>query len=204
MPSLREYGPQLLRVMREDRPFRAMITARILTGLFMLAAPFYIGFATKSLDMPDNVAVSQLLLMQTLGSVTGSLIFSWMGIRHTLLFIRLALVAGILQAALALLASVLGPPPLYLAFFAAGVMGGSLGLSFMNWLVVYTTPDQRPIYTGLFNSTSAVTLLVAPLTGGFIVETLGYETVFVAALGFIISAMVVVVRYLKPTPELAI
>lgn len=199
-PGFREYGPQLLRVMREDRPFRAMITARILAGLFMLAGPFYIGFATVRLEMPSSVAVSHLLLMQTLGSVIGSLIFSWLGNRRTLLFIRLALTAGLLQPTLALLASALGPPPLYLAFFIAGLMGGSLGLSFMNWLVGHAAPDQRPIYSGLFNSTSAVTLLVAPLTGGIIVETLGYETVFIVALGFILIALFVVLKYVK-TPS---
>lgn len=204
MPSLREYGPQLLHVLREDLPFRGMISARILVGLFMLAGPFYIGFATERLDMPNSVAVSQLLLMQTLGSVSGSLVLSWMGNGRTLLFIRLALGAGIMQASLALLASVLGPPPLYLAFFAAGVMSDCLSLSFMNWLVGYSTPDQRPIYSGLFNSSNAITFLVAPLSGGIIVETLGYEAVFTVALGFMLCALFVVLRYLKPLPGRAI
>ena len=61
---------------------------------------------------------------------------------------------------LALLAIAVGPLPLYGAFLAGGFVAGSLGISFINWVIAYASPEQRPVYSGLFNSVSAVSLLI--------------------------------------------
>lgn len=198
-PPLREYLPDLVRVLRRDGPYRAVITARVLATFFTLAGPFYIGLATERLGMASDVAVSHLLLMQTLGTVGGALSFSWWGDRRPLRFIRLALLAGAIQPTLALLATAVGPAPLYVAFLVAGAVGATLGFSFINWVLIYATPEQRPVYSGLFNSVSAVGLLTAPLLGGLIVEELGYEAVFVVALAFMLSALAMSLRFIdKP------
>jgi len=197
MPSLREYLPDLARVLRRDRPFRAVIVMRMLSAFFTLASPFYIGFATERLHMPDDIAVSRLMLMQTLGSVAGSLAFSRFGDRHILHFIRSVLLIGLVQPIMALIASVVGPGPLYLTFFAAGVVGGTLVLSCLNWVILYATPEQRPIYSGLFNSVSAVALLTAPFLGGSIVGQLSYEAAFIAALAIMAAALYVALRHLE-------
>ncbi len=200
-PSMGDYLPQLVHVLRTDHPFRAAIIARLLVGLSTMAAPFYIGFATERLGMSSSVAVSNLLLMQTLGNVAGSLMLSWLGERHLLSFIRLLLGLAVLQPVLALFASVTGPVPLYIAFVAAGSIGGSLMLSFMNWVVIYAGHERRPIYTGLLNSLSAVSLLLAPLMGGLIVQGLGYEAVFVVALVFVVIAFGVSARWMVSPHE---
>lgn len=197
MPSLREYLPDLARVLRRDHRFRAVMITRVLAAFFTLASPFYIGFATERLHMPDDIAVSRLLLMQTLGSVVGSLIFSRYGDRHILHFIRGVLVIGLVQPFMALIASGVGPGPLYVTFFAAGVVGGTLVLSCLNWVILYATPEQRPVYSGLFNSVSAVALLTAPFIGGSIVGQLGYEAAFVTALAIMATALYVALRYLE-------
>jgi predicted MFS family arabinose efflux permease len=196
VPSLREYLPDLGRVLRQDGPFRAVIITRVLASLFTLAGPFYIGFATERLDLSSDVAVSRLMLAQTMGSVLGSLIFSRYADRRSLAFIRAALFFGVLLPTLALVASAIGPGPLYVAFLAAGFLNGVLVFSFINWIIAYTTAEQRPIYSGLFNTVSAVGLLVAPFAGGLIVELLGYEAVFVVALGIMGSALYVSLRYI--------
>ncbi len=203
MPSLREYLPELGRVLRHDGPFRAMITARLLSSLYLMAAPFYIGYGTEVLGMASSVAVSHLLFMQTLGGVAGALLFSRLGERRTLRFIRIAMGVALAQVTLALTAGALGPAPLYLAFAAGGFVQGSLGISFMNWVIIYSTPDQRPIYSGLFNSISAVSLLSAPLIGGTLVEELGYQAVFVAALMVMAGGLWVALRYVQPPKEAA-
>lgn len=182
VPPLGEYLPGLVRVLRRDAPFRAVVIARVLVALATLAAPFYIGFATERLGLSSDVAVSRLLLMQTLGSVLGALAFSRFGEGHSLLFMEGALIFAITQPVLALLASAVGPVPLYVAFLMNGVALGCLGISFINWVILYATPEQRPVYAGLFNSMSAVGLLAAPLIGGALVELVGYEAAFVAAL----------------------
>jgi len=200
---LRDYLPQLGRVLRDDGPFRAMIVARVLATLFAMAWPFYIGFATDRLDMSSSVAVSNLLLMQTLGNVSGALLFSWLGDHRTLRFIRIAMLLGLLQPVTALLAGAIGPGPIYVTFIAGGVVQGTLGISFLNWVVLYASTEQRPIYSGLFNSVSAVGVLLAPLVGGSIVEVLGYEAVFITALAIMAAALYVALRHIAAPREAA-
>lgn len=201
IPPFREFIPALGRVLRQDRPFRAMIITRLLSSLFGMAGPFYIGFATVQLGLSSGVAVRDLLAMQTLGLVSGALVYSWMGARHNLLYIRLALLTVALLPASALVASVVGPFPLYVGFFASGLALANLFTSYLQWIIMYATPEQRPVYTGLFNSVSAATLLLAPVLGGTIVEAVGYEAVFAGALILALSAFFVVVRYIQaPRP----
>lgn len=195
IPSLREYLPGLAKVLRRDQPFRAVVSARVLTTLATMATPFYIGLATEKLGLSSDVAVSRLLLMQTLGSVAGALVFSRYGHERNLRFLEVALVFASAQPLLGLLASALGPGPLYLAFLAGGVAAGCLGISFLNWVISHATPDQRPIYAGLFNSVSAVGLLAAPLAGGSLVQSVGYEAAFVIALLALSGALLVLLRY---------
>jgi MFS family permease len=194
VPTMREYLPDLVHVLHDDGPFRTMALARILTTFFTMAGPFYIGFATERLHMENDVAVSNLLMMQTLGSVGASLLYTRVGDRHPVRFIHAVMVVGVLQPVMALLASQIGPAPLYLAFLLGGVVGGMLGFSFINWVISYATHEQRPVYSGLFNSMSAVGLLIAPVAGGLLVQYLGYEAVFVVALVMMTSALVVALR----------
>lgn len=195
VPTLRDYLPELGHVLRTDRPYRAMIVARVLATLYALAAPFYIGFATEQLGLSSDVAVSNLLLMQTLGSVSGALAYSWLGDKRSLMFIRAALLAGMVQPVLALVAATAGPLPLYGAFFASGIVSGMLGISFLNWVIGYATSEQRPVYSGLFNTMTALGFIVSPLIGGLLVELLGYEATFIASLGMISAAFYVALRH---------
>ncbi len=197
VPPLREYLPELGHVLRVDQPFRSMIIVRILVAFFTMATPFYIGLATERLDVSSGTAVRNLLLMQTLGSVSGSLLYARVGDRKTMLLVRIALMLGISQPVLALVATGVGPSPLYFVFLIMGIVDSFLGSSFVNWVVMYATPDQRPVYSGLFNSISAVALLIAPLVGGLLVEAFDYEAAFIVALVMIVAALVVAVRYVN-------
>jgi MFS family permease len=195
--SLGEFLPSLGKILRTDIPFRSMVLTRMLTSLFAMASPFYIGFATVQLGLSSTVAVPTLLAMQTLGSIGGALIYTWLGARSNLMYIRLALGMAAFLPVSALLATVLGPLPLYLGFLVSGITVGNLFLSFYNWTLTYATPDQRPLYTGLFNTVVAVTTLIAPFIGGTIAQQIGYEALFVVALVMVLGALFVTLRYLK-------
>ena len=84
-----------------------------------------------------------------------------------------------------------GPLPLYLGFLVSGLTVGYLFGSYQNWVITYATPDQRPIYAGLFNTVAAVISLIAPFIGGTIVQQIGYEALFVVALAMVLSALFV-------------
>ncbi|MHB1354422.1 MAG: MFS transporter [Anaerolineae bacterium] len=203
LPSLAKFLPDLGRVLRTDKPFRAMIVTRILTNLYMMASPFYIGFATVQLGVSSTVAVPVLLAMQTVGSVCGALLLIWLGSRRNVTHIRLALGCAAILPVSALLAAVLGPLPLYLGFFVSGIAMGSVLMSFQNWVISYATPDQRPMYTGLFNTLPTVIAMITPFISGTIVQQVGYEAIFVVALVMVLAALFVALRHLpNPNPAM--
>lgn len=202
VPSLREFLPDLGRVLRDDRPFRAYIGARIFTSLFMMASPFYIGYATVELGLSSNVAVPVLLAMQTAGSIAGSLAYAWVGARNNLLYIRLSLAGAVLLPICALLSGTVGPLLLYFGFLVSGLAAGAnLFSAYLHWLVEYAGPEQRPIYVGLSNTVSAVIALVAPIAGGAVAQRFGYSPLFVLALLMALGALIVSIRSLRePQP----
>jgi len=197
IPSFGEYLPQLGHVLRTDVSFRSVIVVRMLTSLFAMAGPFYIGFATVELGLSSEVAVPALLAMQTIGSVSGALVYTWLGARSNLLFIRLALAGAALVPISALLAGVVGPLPLYAGFLISGLTVSNLFVSYQNWVVTYASPDQRPVYAGLFNTIAAAIALLAPIIGGTVVQRLGYQPLFALSLMMALAALFVMLRYVR-------
>ena len=200
-PTFAEFLPDLGRVLRTDVPFRGMVVTQMLTSLFMMAAPFYIGFATVRLGLSSEVAVPTLLAMQTAGNIAGAVLYTWLGARNNLLYIRLALGAIALLPISALIADTAGPLPLYIGFLASGLAMSNLSYGYQNWIVTYAGPDKRPIYVGLSNTIAAVVSMVAPVIGGTIAQYAGYEALFAAALVTILCALFVTLRYLHNPRE---
>lgn len=201
LPSIAEFLPQLGHILRADVSFRAMIIARMLTSLFAMASPFYIGFATVRLGLTSAGVVPTLLVMQTVGGLIGALLYTWLGATHSLLYIRLGLGLAAFVPISALLALFIGPFPLYLGFLVMGMTVGYLFASYHNWVIGYATVDLRPVYAGLFNTLGAVVALLTPFIGGTIAQFFGYEALFIVALGAVLGALFIVVRYIRdPRP----
>lgn len=196
LPSLGEFLPGLGRALRDDLPFRAFILTRILVSLFLMAAPFYVGYATVQLGLASGVAVPVLLAMETAGSLAGALLYTWLGTRSNVLSIRLALGGFSIVPVCALLAGTFGPWLLYFGFLVSGTALSIWYSSYLNWIVGYARPEQRPNYVGLSNTLTAVFSLIAPVAGGAIVQALGYQPLFAVALLMALCALAVTARYL--------
>ncbi|MCB8925190.1 MAG: MFS transporter [Ardenticatenaceae bacterium] len=195
-PTMAEFLPQLGELLRDDMPFRAYIVARMFTNLFMMAAPFYIGFATVDLGLSSEVVVPVLLAMQTAGSVIGALIYSWLGARNNALYIHVSLASSALLPICALLAGSVGPWLLYVGFLVSGLAAGAnLFMVFLNWLVGYAEPDKLPVYAGLSNTVTAVASFVTPFIAGPIAQNWGYRPLFVLSLLMAFCALYVTLRY---------
>jgi len=198
LPSVADFVSHLGEVLRRDGPYRAFIVLRLLTALFTMALPFYIGFATVELGLSSAVAVPVLLAMQTVGGLGGALIYAYVGGRDNTLYIRLALVCAALLPASALLAGAVGPVPLYAGFLLSGLASHAmLFASYTNWVVDYADAIHRPVYVGLSNTAAAVFTLLAPFLAGTIAQELGYRSLFAVALAMALAALFVALRYLR-------
>jgi uncharacterized membrane protein YfcA len=197
LPALGEFVPDLARTLRNDLSFRAYVVARMLVGLSLTAAPFYVGYATVRLRLSSDVAVPALLVLQTVGNMAGALAYTWLGVRSNLLAMRLSLGCLLLLPVGALLAGAIGPPALYFGFFVSGLAISMWNAAYLNWIVGYAEPEQRPMYVGLSNTMAAALMLVAPFAAGLIVERAGFEWLFAAALAMAAAALFVTLRYLR-------
>ena len=195
--SFREFIPELGRLVKTDVPFRSFIVMRVLTSLVLMALPFYVGFATVRLGLSSEVAVPVLLAMQTAGTVSGALLYSWLGARSNVMYIRLALVGAALLPVSGLVAEVVGPFPLYVGFLFSGLAMSNLNMGYLNWVVGYADDEHRPTYVGLSNTITALVSLATPLVAGTIVQHLGYRPLFVIALAMGLATLFISFRYLK-------
>ncbi|MCC7361911.1 MAG: MFS transporter [Anaerolineales bacterium] len=206
VPALRDFARMLVHGLRADGALRAFVLIRVCASLFLMAAPFYVGFATVELGLSSSVAVPVLLAMQTIGAVTGALLYAWLGARSNTHYIRLALAGAAVLPVCALLAAWLGPLPLYLGFLVGGLFTENLLSAFLNWVVGYGSPAQRPLFVGLTNTVAAAVALGAPFIAGTLAQTLGYRALFAVALLMALLALYIAARYLRdpeayPHPE---
>jgi MFS family permease len=195
VPSFSEFLPQLKEVLRTDAPFRSIVITRVLMALFAMASPFYIGFATEKLGLTREVAVPTLLATQAIGTIVGAVLYTWIAARQNLLYIRIVLATALLLPITALLSNIMGSWLLYVGFFSAGMSLSNLFASFMNWVMTYSHPDNRPIYAGLFNTVAAVVSLTSPFISGSIVRYFGHESLFIFVLFMGVAAWVVTIKY---------
>ena len=186
--------PALLRMWRADRLLRAFVAMRALMGLFMMANPFYIGYATTRLNLTSQVAVPVLLTMQMAGSIGGALAYAWLGARSNLLALRLSLAGAALLPVSALLAGLWGPGALYVGFLLGGIATSMMMSAWFNWIIGYAPPERRASYVGLSNTVAGVTSLLAPVIAGLIVQQWGYGPLFVVALGLTGAALYTAIR----------
>ncbi len=195
-PAFAEFLPQLGQLVRRDSQYRALLILRVLTSLFLMASPFYIGFATVRLGLSSEVAVPGLLAMQTLGTLGGALVYTKIGARHTVLYLRLALAASALLPLSALLAPSLGPITLAPGFLVSGLATSNLYFGYQHWLVEHTEPAQLPACVGLENMTMAIVTLIAPVIGGTIARHAGFESLFALSLLLSLGALFVMLRFI--------
>lgn len=126
--------------------------------------------------------------MQTIGNISGALIYTWLGAKNNLLYIRLSLIGAAFLPLTALLASTVGAIPLYFGFLLSGVAVSNLMFAYQNWILTHAPADERPIYIGLSNTIIAVVTMISPIIGGIIIEQGTYSILFLTALVMALGA----------------
>jgi hypothetical protein len=193
-PTLREYLPQLARLIRTDPSFGRVTLVRLLAGLGGLASTFYVLYATRVLSLPP-ASIGLFAGAATLGTALAGIGLGFAADRiGTHRVVQITAWCQFAVPALALLfhLGVFGPAVMYLyplLYVLLGIFDGSLLLGFLNYVLELAPPGQRPTYMGLTNTLSGFLILV-PLAGGWILEHSSYPLLFtLAALGTLAGAL---------------
>jgi len=199
-PSALEILRELPGIIAHDRPFQTMQIVRILAGFVSLASAFYVLHATRVLGLPLE-STGLFVSAQVAGSLAAGLVMSLLQDRWgPVIHMRVVILVSCLVPAMALVitasATALGSALLYAylgLFFFLGLMNGSAGWPYYNWILEYVDETRHPMYIGVSNTLGALTMLAYPL-GGWIVSSLSYAAAFGLALAFGVVALVLSAR----------
>ncbi len=195
--SLRDFGPKLVAVLRNDPRFARAIAVRLLAGLVGLATPFYILHATQVAGIGSGI-VGSLAAVGSIGSTMAGLILGRVAARqgsHRVMQVTAWL--SLIPPVLGLIVSLVRATPAYTWVYAAcyliiGMVDGSSMLGFFNYILDLAPPGGRPMYMGVANTLSG-TLVIAPVVGGWVLDHSSYPVLFVMTLAGVAVAAVVAV-----------
>jgi MFS family permease len=166
---------------KTNRNFTGFLIARILSQFGLMAFAFYVVYAVRYHGMSEYMAgvmTSVLFITQVVANpALGQLADRWSR-KHVM---EIGAIAITISALLAWRAPDLSW--FYLVFILAGVANTSFWTISMALTLDFGTEDERPTYVGMANTLIAPGAIFAPLLGGWLADTVGFEYTFLTAAG---------------------
>jgi MFS family permease len=197
MPSSWKGG---LEILRGDKNFRAFLFVRLLSQFATMGFAFYILYGLQHFEMSDLNAgflTAALTITQTIANA----LMGWLGDR---LGHRAMLIAGSVAVSISSLLAWMAPSLgwMYPAFILAGLANVAYWTIGMAITTEFGSEETRPTYIGLSNTLVAPFTILAPLLGGWIVETAGFSTTFfISTVGGLILAGLLIWLVRDPRPR---
>lgn len=177
------------KILKRDKNFNWFLIARFLSQFATMGFAFYIVYALRRFHM-DAVTAGYLTATLTISQTVANAGMGWLGDRvgH-----RVMLVIGAAAATFSSVLAWLAPSLVW--FFPIFVLTGFTNVSIwtngMTMTVDFSDENERPFYIGLAQTLTAPATILAPLIGGRLADTLGFETTF--AWSAILSVLVLVI-----------
>jgi MFS family permease len=164
------------KIFRKDTNFNWFLATRMVSQFATMGFSFYIIYALRVFNM-DSITAGFLTATLTISQTVANAGMGWLGDKwgHRFMLI-VGAVAALLSAILAWFAtSILWFYPI---FVLAGLANVSIWTIGMTMTVDFGTESERPLYIGLAQTLTAPATIIAPLLGGFIVDSAGFIPTF--------------------------
>ncbi len=187
---VRERLRQLPALLRSDRAFTRYFIARAMATIGRMAVPFYVLDARGRFDIggAELGAISgAFILFQSLGPLLGGVVADRRGFR----FVFMAALVIWMLAVVALMITN-GTVGLIIVFAALGAGLGGFQMSAQNLVLEYGSRRNLPMRIAVANSASDLVAAVGALLGGMLTFFVSFNTIFLVALAFQATALVVV------------
>ncbi len=173
--NVAEHLAGLPRVMERDQNFRHFLVARALQTLGNMGIGFVTVSAIQRWQVPDSTVGAYTASMLA-GQMAAYLGFGFLADRRGH---KLPLELGTLGAATAFALAWLAPSPawVYPVFVLLGVSTSATLGSGILVALEFSSPERRPTYIGLANSTVGIVTIAAPLTGAWLAG-FSYDALF--------------------------
>ena len=189
-----------LAVLRRDRNFTAFLVIRLLSQFATMGFAFYIVYGLRRFGMSDLTA-GFLTAALTITQTVASAVMGWLGDRFGH---RAMLIAGSVAVMLSSLMA-WGAPSIgwmYPVFILSGLANVAYWTIGMAITMEFGSEETRPTYIGLSNTLVAPFTIIAPLIGGWIAQTAGFQTTFmVSAVGGLVIAVLLFWLVRDPRPR---
>ena len=186
-----------LQAVKHNRDYRLFTIVRLLGTFSAISAPFYVLFATRTLNIPLGT-MAIIMMIQTAISVVAGLAWAPLANRapqRTLVLVTTALQFGVTLCALAA-AFFAGMLPAGWQVYAVApvflmsTVAGSASIMFNDTVLLSIAPNnERPTYFGFLNTLAGVTSFALPL-GGVLLEYFGYAPLFALSGTIALVAMI--------------
>jgi MFS family permease len=196
-----------LHLPRRDTNYGCFLAVQFLSRAAGMATPFYIVYAKRALGVSAGM-VGVYLTWATLAGIASTLVWGPLSDRRGNR--ELILLAGLVGLAMPLAAllipllvrwqpSVAAQAPLAFAivFVLSGIFQMGLPIGYHNYLLDIAPAEDRPLYIGLANTLTGLTVLASAI-GGLIVDLAGLAVLFWVAAVFYGGALFLAGRLREP------
>ena len=189
-----------LEILRQDKNFGAFMVVRLVSQFATMGFAFYIVYGLRRFGMSDLTA-GFLTAAVTITSTIASALMGWLGDRFGH---RAMLIAGSVAVTLSSLIAWAAPSLnwMYPVFVLSGLANVAYWTIGMAITTEFGSEETRPTYIGLSNTLVAPFTIIAPLLGGWIADSAGFQTTFiVSAVGGLVIAILLVWLVKDPRPR---
>ncbi len=188
----------ILEELRANKNLSRYLLSQGLVILGTMGISFYIVYARVNFEISDGFA-GTLTMFALVSQAIGTLILGRLADRkgHKWLT-ELATIFGL--AAIIVIFFAPTKAWLFPTFFFMNLSVSTLNVARMSITMEFSEPHRLPRITAISNTAIAVPLLLAPLTGGWIIDSFGYPALFATAALFSVAGWVVL-RFLVADPR---
>jgi MFS family permease len=179
------------RILKTNANFVAFLLMRSLSQFAAMAFSFYIVYIVWTFDISEAEAgfMTGVYLLECIlaGLVMGRLADRWSP--------RVMMVAGAVAATLSATVALLAPSAnwFYASFILTSMAIFAIWTLPLPLTVQFGTEEERPYYIGLSSTITAPATLLAPVIGGWLADTAGFQATFLVSIvcGLLMAAMLV-------------
>jgi MFS family permease len=182
-------------LIRQDHSYGFFLLVQMMATSARIATPFYILYVGKFIGADG--ATLGLLTFAFLGADTlSNLVWGYLGdktgFRLVLLFSIIAWIA-----ATVLLMEVHAAPAVFAAFFGLGAAQAGYMMAAQTMILEFGAREDLPMRIAVSATAESITATLGPLVGGQMADLFGYSIVFGASLGFLGTALVILLAAVR-------
>jgi MFS family permease len=190
-PASRSPFEGMIEILKRDPNFAWFLAVRIIFQFASMGFAFYIVYGLRQFNM-DGITAGYLTAAVTISQTVANVVMGWLADR---LGHRTILIFGMLMVSLSSLLAWAAPSLdwFYAVFIFSGLANVAYWTIGMAMTVEFGTEAERPVYIGMSNTLVAPATILAPLIGGIIAESAGYQTTFmISVIGGLVTTVMLV------------